>query len=120
MLPPWKPERSVRARTEPRPGLLFRIEGRTRTQSSPLSLTIASCRFLSAYTFFRSSGKITLSAIKPPCPALPTAPVPASLPAPISRGETRREDRPGFDTAHGRALRGREKSTLSERATLFP
>src|SRR6266568_3788246 len=76
MVPPWKSERSVSARIVSRLGLLFRTEGRTRTQSSPLSLTIVSCRFLSAYTLRKRSGKIRLSKRKPPCPALSPAPIP--------------------------------------------
>ena len=62
IVPPWKLERSVSARMESRPGLSFNMDGRTRTQSRPLSLTIASCRFLSAYTLRRRSGKIRLLA----------------------------------------------------------
>ena len=108
MLPPWKPERSVSARTESRPGLSFRTEGRTRTQSSPLSLTMASCRFLSAYTLRRRSGKIRLSKRKPPCPALSPAPIPVM--------QTRRETCSAFIALDERARRGREKRHLAERA----
>src|SRR4051794_11805665 len=106
MLPPWKPERSVRVRTEPRPGLLFRIENQ-----DPVQPAIADDRFLSVLVgvhLLQEKRKDHIVGDK--------AAVPGTVAGAHPRDANQPRDLLGLHRAHERARRGREQRHLAERA----